>query len=195
MRSNPTPAEARLRELLRKSESELPQFQFQHVIFPFIADFAFLSLLLIIEVDGDLHKKSVASDSIREHELERAGWKIIRFSNREVFDSPDEVLQRIKLVALERRKDGIPVRPEPKFKRAPKRKMVVPLPRVVFEEVPGRYVRTRASKVRVRKALAKGEKAEIFCAICKNPIAMRDTRIRFKSNSDDVSWVHKSCQS
>jgi very-short-patch-repair endonuclease len=194
LRANPTAAEERLKVLLEREGDTLPNYHFQHVVYPFIADFAFLSILLIIEVDGSVHDNRSDSDDIREYELEVAGWKIIRFSNSEVFNSPQEVIAQIRYAIQSRKKDRIPLRPEPKFTRSKNRRMVIPLPRVVYEEPTSNYSRTRASKVRVRKALAKGEKAEIFCAICANPIARADTRVRFKGSDAQTLWVHKSCQ-
>lgn len=194
LRSNPTPAEMRLKALLDGEGNALPKYHFQHVVYPFIADFAFLTILLIIEVDGSVHEHQIDSDNIREHDLEVAGWKIIRFSNSDVLNQPQEVLAQIRFAIQNRKRDRIPLRPEPRFTKSKTRKMVIPLPRVVYEEPFSSYSRTRAGRVRVRKALAKGEKAEIFCAICKNPIARADTRVRFKGSETQILWVHKSCQ-
>ena len=131
LRANPTAAEKRLKVLLDEESDSIPNYHFQHVVYPFIADFAFLSILLIIEVDGSIHAKRSDSDQIRENELELAGWKIIRFSNSEVFNTPHEVLAQVKSAIQSRKKDRIPLRAEPKFSKSRNRKMVIPLPRVV----------------------------------------------------------------
>ena len=41
----------------------------------------------------------------------------------------------------------------------------------------------------------KGEKARVICAVCRNPIANADLRVRHRDGrSDEVLWIHKSCK-
>ena len=58
MRSNPTPAEARLWYHLHASLLNNVKFVHQVVIDPYIADFVARSAKLIVEVDGDTHAGS-----------------------------------------------------------------------------------------------------------------------------------------
>jgi len=82
-------------------------------------------------------------------------------------------------------------------KKKPRRKMVLPLPRLVYEEPVITFTRTRASRVKTIRMIDKdsGEVANIFCEICKHPIAMRDSRVRVrKEDSDRVLWRHSACK-
>ena len=82
-------------------------------------------------------------------------------------------------------------------KKKPHKKMVLPLPRVVYEEPVATFTRTRASKVKAIKMIdtENGEVASIFCVTCKHPIASKDSRVRVrKENSDSVLWRHAVCK-
>ena len=82
--------------------------------------------------------------------------------------------------------------------RKPRKKMVLPMPRVVYEEPVVTSSRTRASRVKTIKMIdtENGEVASIFCEICKHPISSRDSRVRVrKDNSDLVLWRHSVCKS
>jgi len=195
MRNGMTSAESKLNAALGDPINELPLFHAQHVIFPYIVDFVCLENQLIIEVDGTTHDFSRDSDSLRENELLNLGFKILRFTNGEVIVGLDAVIQKIQFECKFRSASISKTTPKP-AKKPVKRKMVVPLPRVVHEEPILDYSRTRASKVRTRKALDRnsGEVASVYCAICKQPIANSDLRVRHrKAQSDAVFWAHKSC--
>lgn len=94
MRDNPTPAEAALWLELRGKKLDA-KFRQQHLIDDFIADFVCLDKKLIIEVDGEIHKKQVEADAIRTERLEYEGYKVIRFTNAKVLTNIDEVLSEI----------------------------------------------------------------------------------------------------
>ena len=82
-------------------------------------------------------------------------------------------------------------------KRKPRKKIDLPLPRVVYEEPVVTFTPTRASKVKTIKMLdvENGEVASVFCEICKHPIASRDSRVRVRiDNSDLVLWRHTVCK-
>ena len=196
MRQSMTSAESRLHKSLIDPTFNLPPFYAQHVIFPFIVDFACLDNFLIIEVDGISHRLSRDSDEVREKEIARLGFKILRFTNKEVMKDLNSVIQRVQFEC--RYRSSIKNKPVSKSaKKSLKPKMIVPLPRVVYEEPVLNYSRTRASKVRIRKVLnkSKGEIARVNCAICMSPIADADIRIRHRvGRSDEVFWAHKSCK-
>src|SRR5438477_12320263 len=87
MRANPTPAERRLWSMLRHRRMPPAKFRRQHVIVPYIVDFACLERLLIIEADGSQHADSV-SDTRRDSYLSRLGFRILRFWNNDVLENP-----------------------------------------------------------------------------------------------------------
>jgi len=191
MRENPTSTERKLFEALETIKG-LPRFYPQHVIYPYIVDFVCLEKMIVVEVDGASHDGSQASDDLRDHDLQKLGYKVIRFTNGEVALSLANVVDSIKFECSFRTTKPISS-PKSVVKKPAKRQMIVPLPRVVYEEPFRQTFKTRAGKVRIRKALASGEKVRVTCAICKNPIADADSRVRHKGTADKVEWVHKSC--
>ena len=74
------------------------KFRRQHVIGDYIADFACLSPLLVIEVDGAYHNdaKQQEMDEIRTDYLNTLGFKVLRFTNEQVLFNIDLVLEEIK---------------------------------------------------------------------------------------------------
>ncbi|WP_241659542.1 endonuclease domain-containing protein [Sphingomonas glacialis] len=95
MRSNPTPAEARLWYNLRAKRFEAVKFSHQVVIYPYIADFVARSRKLVIELDGDTHADDGAYDARRTTWLEQQGYRVIRFANADVVGNLDGVLEVI----------------------------------------------------------------------------------------------------
>ena len=67
----------------------------------FIADFCCLKARLVIEVDGNQHgfDENIRADAARTRALEAQGYRVLRFTNREVMTSIDVVLDTI-LAAL-----------------------------------------------------------------------------------------------
>ena len=94
MRSNPTPAEARLWYALRAKRFEGAKFSRQVVVGRAICDFAARSCGLVIEVDGDTHVDE-AREERRTELLNSVGYRVIRFTNAEVMGNIDGVLQVI----------------------------------------------------------------------------------------------------
>lgn len=74
-----------------------PRFLRQHIIKDYIADFVALEAHLVIEVDGGYHATSEQMDwdAYRTEELEKLGFKVIRFKNEEILFEPEKVLDRI----------------------------------------------------------------------------------------------------
>ena len=103
LRSNPTPAEAKLWESLRKNQIYNVHFRRQHPIDGYIVDFCALRLKLIIEVDGGQHKDQTEYDQMRTADLELKGYQVLRFWNRHVLDNLDGVLRVIKEKIVEKR--------------------------------------------------------------------------------------------
>ena len=95
MRANPTEGEKLLWEGLRNKQLGI-KFRQQHVINKFIVDFCSIKSALIVEVDGEIHKKQIEADAERTRILEQEGYNVIRFSNNEILNDIDRVLNKIK---------------------------------------------------------------------------------------------------
>jgi very-short-patch-repair endonuclease len=67
------------------------KFRRQHVVGNYIADFVCLPARLIIEVDGDTHGDDEAQlrDAKRQAEIERSGYRVIRFWDHYVLNDSD----------------------------------------------------------------------------------------------------------
>lgn len=95
MRSNPTQAEAELWSALKTKKLDY-KFRRQHPIDKFIVDFVCLTKKLIVEVDGNIHDFQKEKDEERELLLrEKLGYKILRFSNKEVLNDLKGVINKI----------------------------------------------------------------------------------------------------
>jgi very-short-patch-repair endonuclease len=102
MRRALTDAERRLWWHLRyRLPSPGTHFRRQVPLGPYFADFCCLTEKLIVEADGDQHgfDHQAAHDERRTAFLEGQGFRVLRFSNREVMTSIDVVLDTI-LAAL-----------------------------------------------------------------------------------------------
>ena len=94
LRNNLTEAEAFLWARLRNKQLGV-RFRSQHPIDRFIADFYCHPSKLVVEVDGDIHKKQKEYDINREAELDRFGIRVVRFSNEQVLDDIEMVINLI----------------------------------------------------------------------------------------------------
>ena len=95
MRKESTPAEDMLWQKLRRKRIAGFKFRRQHRINPFIVDFYCPQARLVIEVDGDIHKQQAEYDEMRQAYLEYLGLKVLRFTNAEVVQNLNGVLQAI----------------------------------------------------------------------------------------------------
>ncbi len=97
MRSNPTEAEAILRDYVRANNLG-HKFLYQYIIGQFIVDFLCPDCKLIVEVDGGYHSEPVQEydDEQRTQMLEKLGYRVIRFTNEQVLYDIDNVLKEIK---------------------------------------------------------------------------------------------------
>ena len=98
LRKNMTQAEKVLWEIIGKKKLIGVNFRRQHPIARFIVDFYCHETLLIVEIDGEVHRnKDVAEyDEGREYELKRLGLNILRFTNNEVMQHRDRVVKSIE---------------------------------------------------------------------------------------------------
>ena len=93
-RKIPTQAEDILWQEIRNQKLGF-KFRRQHYIGNFIADFVCLEKGLIVEVDGEIHENQKEYDEGRTYELEQLGFKVIRFTNKELKNNIKEVLLTI----------------------------------------------------------------------------------------------------
>jgi len=72
-------------------------FRRQHPIGAYIADFACTKQTLIVELDGGQHNEHQAAtyDSIRTTELEKLGYRVLRFWNNDVLENIEGVCETI----------------------------------------------------------------------------------------------------
>jgi isobutyryl-CoA mutase len=96
-RKTATEAESFLWNHLRGKQLNEVKFRRQHIISRFIADFISFEHKLIIELDGLHHQlpDMKISDEERTKILNEKGFKVIRFSNKEVLSNIDLVKQKI----------------------------------------------------------------------------------------------------
>jgi len=95
LRQNMTIAEKQLWERLNKDQLGV-RFKAQHPIDIFIVDFYCHKFRLVVEVDGGIHLSQEDYDDGRTSELERFDLTVIRFTNDEVLNDTDRVVEEIK---------------------------------------------------------------------------------------------------
>ena len=95
-KQNQTEAESMLWESLRTNQLGF-HFRRQHIIGCYIADFVCLKANLIIEIDGGYHSQEEQriKDYYRTEELNELGFRVIRFTNEEVYFNLSSVLDEI----------------------------------------------------------------------------------------------------
>ncbi len=108
MRNQPTEAESLLWNVLNGKQLEGYKFRRQHIISEYIIDFICLRENLIIEVDGLIHQlpENKANDKERTKWLESEGYRVIRFTNKDILTNLDFVLESI-LKTLETPPSGV----------------------------------------------------------------------------------------
>jgi very-short-patch-repair endonuclease len=82
----------------RKNQINGLHFRRQQVIHGFIADFYCNELGLVVEVDGGIHELQKDYDSLRDYIMRQYGIKVMRFSNDDVVNHIDKVIQQILTV-------------------------------------------------------------------------------------------------
>ncbi|MEO8795555.1 MAG: DUF559 domain-containing protein, partial [Daejeonella sp.] len=97
MRHTPTEAENELWQNLRAKQTGF-KFRRQHPILDYIADFICIEQKIIVEVDGGYHSgiDQIESDKSRTEALKEFGYRVIRFTNKEVLSNPTLVVKKIK---------------------------------------------------------------------------------------------------
>lgn len=97
MRHEPTAAENALWQPIRNRQIGQAKFRRQHTVDCFIVDFVCLESALIIEVDGEIHEQPENRDydAQRQSILEGLGFRVLRFTNKQVLQSLEKVTQTI----------------------------------------------------------------------------------------------------
>ncbi|KRB94077.1 endonuclease domain-containing protein [Noviherbaspirillum sp. Root189] len=95
LRTGMTLAEQRLWHAIRGKQLQGHRFRRQHPIGPYIADFACVEALLLIELDGGQHQDRIEYDLERTKFLQSQGWRVMRFWNNKVFENLDGILSSI----------------------------------------------------------------------------------------------------
>lgn len=94
--SRETSAERRLKKFLDKKKS-LKYRQHQYID-GMEVDFLFPKQKLVVEVDGMCHllPKKIRSDEFKTERLILGGYKLVRFTNVEVFENPRKCVSKIE---------------------------------------------------------------------------------------------------
>jgi very-short-patch-repair endonuclease len=98
LRRELTKAETVMWNMLRDFRPYGARFRRETPIGPYIADFAWLSARIVIEVDGDSHEtdQGRAHDMRRDAFMKGHGFTVMRFDNHQVIDGPDYVFTTIE---------------------------------------------------------------------------------------------------
>ena len=95
MRMNPTAAENRMWQRIRRRQVRGAKFRRQSAIDRYIVDFCCPSLRLVIEIDGPIHEQTQEQDAIRQTILESLGFRVLRFTNCDVLNDIETVAAEI----------------------------------------------------------------------------------------------------
>jgi len=97
LRMNTTDAERMLWSSIRCKQLEGYQFYRQRPIGNYIVDFYCPRAKVIIEIDGGQHYEDVGKfkDGVRDRFLRGMGLRVLRFSDREILENLDGVVEKI----------------------------------------------------------------------------------------------------
>jgi very-short-patch-repair endonuclease len=81
------------------------KFRRQYGVGSYVIDFYCPALKLAIELDGESHFRPGASDhdAERQNYIESFGIEFLRFTNEEIFENLDDIIERITEKVLQRR--------------------------------------------------------------------------------------------
>jgi very-short-patch-repair endonuclease len=97
LRKEMTTAEKRLWSCVRHDQLNGLRIRRQHAIDRFIVDFYHAPSKMVIEIDGDVHAEPAqqAHDAARDAWFIEHGYRVLRFSNDDIFRRLDGVLAKI----------------------------------------------------------------------------------------------------
>jgi len=92
-----TDAEKLLWSKIRGKQLKGLQFYRQKIIGNYITDFYWAKMRLVIEIDGGEHDSAEGKgkDRLRDEYMARAGITVLRFSDREVLENLESVLEKL----------------------------------------------------------------------------------------------------
>ena len=105
LRQDIVKAEKIIWDKIRNRQIEDCKFRRQYSVDKFVIDFYSPILKIAIEIDGESHFKEGAAEYDRERQMyiESLGIKFIRFTNNDVYDNLDGVLESIAIKVRELR--------------------------------------------------------------------------------------------
>ncbi len=115
LRKNPTDAEDKLWQAIRKKQLDGRKFRRQVAIGAFVVDFYCSSERLAIEVDGPVHNQQEEADQIRQELIESLGIRFVRLSNSEVEQNLEISLEKIQSAFIQRKLAEGDEKPLPHF--------------------------------------------------------------------------------
>lgn len=95
LRQNLTPSEQTLWQALKNRQINGLKFRSQHPVGSFIVDFYCPQCRLVVKLDGEIHDQQTDYDAARTAQLNRFGYRVVRFRNQEVMTDLNSVLQQI----------------------------------------------------------------------------------------------------
>ena len=96
LRRHATKAEDILWSLIRNRQIDGLKFRRQVPLLGYTVDFLCIERKLVVELDGRQHGWEHGYDSARTEEIERHGFRVIRFTNAEVIGDRDAVIAAIR---------------------------------------------------------------------------------------------------
>ncbi len=98
LRRTATPAERTLWQHLSRSQTGA-KFSRQMPVGPYFADFLCRELKLVVECDGFSHDARREHDAARDRWMDEAGYTVLRFTNADVLENTEGVVQTIRTEA------------------------------------------------------------------------------------------------
>jgi len=96
-----SPMESRLRMILVLGGLPRPEVQLElrNTDGSFLArpDLLYQAARLAIEYDGATHRDNLVADNRRQNRLQRAGYRLLRYTSPDVYNRPDEVLEEVRM--------------------------------------------------------------------------------------------------
>jgi very-short-patch-repair endonuclease len=100
LRVTMTPAEKMLGQALRGNKLGA-RFRRQQIIAGYIVNFCCHEATLVIEVDGEIHRKAEEYDKQRDEVLQSMGLRILRVPNHVILECLPEVLKQVEALVGE----------------------------------------------------------------------------------------------
>ena len=94
MRRSMTRPELELWRRLNRNQLGV-HFRRQHPVGMFIVDFAAVSARIVVDVDGATHH-DLERERLRDTELQEGGWRVLHFTNQDIEDGIEGVVDSIR---------------------------------------------------------------------------------------------------